>query len=338
MAGRSVTLNPQSILIYSGADRFGDGIYKLPFVQHLRRSFPNAWITWVAGKGHTVYAKELAPLVAPLINEVLNEAEIGRRWGEMRGPRPLEGRCFDLVIDTGRVFRTTMIVRRIPHHYFVSAACAYLLSDLRPKSWREAFTKPPSVVGCLRQLAELVTGKPMPAANNLELDAATVAEAAQLLPNDGSIYVGIAPGSNDRVKCWPLERYITLAEWVSQQGKRPVFFLGPSEDDWIKTIRDAVPTALLPLQSASEVTPWLTIALGRHLAAAVTNDCGAAHMLAAANAPMVALFGPTRAEKFAPDTTRLTIVKAQTWNTTQMDAIPTAAVIDALTGLLSGGK
>ena len=330
-----MTLHPQSILVYSGAERVGDGIYKLPFVQHLRHCFPDAWMTWVAGKGHTVYAKELAPLVAPLINEVLNEADIGRRWGEMTGPRPLDGRCFDLVIDTGRVFRTTMIVRRIPHHYFVSAACGYLLSDMRPESWREAFTKPPSVVGCLRQLAELVTGKAMPT-RDLDLDPATVAEAARLLPKGDKDYVGFAPGSNDLAKCWPLERYLAVAQWVSQQGKQPVFFLGPNESDWAKTVHELLPQAVLPLQNAAEVTPWLTIALGYHLQAAVTNDCGAAHMLAAADTPLVALFGPTRPEKFAPATTRLSVVKAQDWNAADMTAIPTEAVISALDALLQG--
>lgn len=328
-------LIPQSILVYSGAERVGDGIYKLPFIYHLRRSFPDAWITWVAGKGHTVYAKELAPLVAPLINEVINEAEIGRSWEEMRGPPPLDGRCFDLVIDTGRVVRTALIVRRISHHYFVSACCGYLLSDMRPKSWRQAFTKPPSVVGCLRELGELITGTPMPDVTPLDLDQETLAEAARLLPDNGDQYVGFAPGSNDPAKCWPLDRYIHVAQWAIQQGKRPVFFLGPNETSWIEVIPKAVPSALLPLQHAKEVTPWLTIALGHHLKAAVTNDCGTAHMLAAADTPLVSLFGPTRPEKFAPATSRLTVLKTQNWGSREMSAIPIEAVISALSALLA---
>ena len=332
-----MTLNPHSILIYSGAERVGDGIYKLPFIHHLRSCFPDAWITWVAGKGHTVYARELAPLVAPLINEVLNEAEIGRSWKEMIGTRPLDGRCFDLVIETGRVFRTTMIVRRIPHHYFVSASVGYLLSDLRPDNLKQAFNKPASVVGCLRELAEVVTGKPMPPACHLELDAETNALAAQLLPADGGpAYVGFTPGSNDRIKCWPLDQYIKAAAWVESQGLRPVFFLGPNETEWEPLIRAALPQALLPLQQTDQVTPWLTIALGRHLKAAITNDCGAAHMLAAADTPLVSLFGPTKPEKFAPATTRLTVLKAQDWNSSDMAAIPLDAVTQALGDLLRG--
>lgn len=332
-----MTFDPKSILIYSGAERVGDGIYKLPFVSHLRHSFPDAWITWVAGKGHTVYAKELAPLVAPLINEVLNEADIGRHWSEMLGPPPLAGRCFDLVIDTGRVFRTTMIVRRISHHYFVSSVLGYLLSDFRPAKLRDGLTKPPSVAGFLRGLAELVTGKPMPDTLDLELDGETLDEAARLLPSSETDYVGFAPGSNDPVKCWPLDHFIKVAYWVEQHGKRPVFLLGPSESHWVETIKHAIPSALLPLQDAASVTPWLTIALGRRLRAAVANDCGAAHMLAAANTPLVSLFGPTKPEKFAPSTKIITILKAQNWGGDAMASIPVEPVVAALEAILSRG-
>ena len=130
-------------------------------------------------------------------------------------------------------------------------------------------------------------------------------------------------------------RYIHVAQWAIQQGKRPVFFLGPNETSWVEVIPKALPTALLPLQQAKEVTPWLTIALGHHLKAAVTNDCGTAHMLAAANTPLVSLFGPTRPEKFAPATTKLTVLKTQNWGSSRdMSVIPTDAVISALSVLL----
>ena len=54
---------PKSVLVYVGLDRVGDGLLKLPFVRGLRRAFPNACLTWFAGKETTVYAGVLAPLV-----------------------------------------------------------------------------------------------------------------------------------------------------------------------------------------------------------------------------------------------------------------------------------
>src|SRR4029077_14023984 len=48
---RRRTLKPMEILVYSGLELLGDGVMKLPFVRALRRCFPTARITWLAGKG-----------------------------------------------------------------------------------------------------------------------------------------------------------------------------------------------------------------------------------------------------------------------------------------------
>ena len=77
--GRASLPDPGTILVYVGLDAVGDGLMKLPFVRALRAAFPSARITWMAGKGHTVYAGSLAPLVAGLVDEVLDQAGIGSR-------------------------------------------------------------------------------------------------------------------------------------------------------------------------------------------------------------------------------------------------------------------
>ena len=65
---------PGSVLVYVGLDPVGDGLIRLPFVRALRNAFPSAEITWLAGRGRSVYAHALAPLVEDLIDEVLEEA------------------------------------------------------------------------------------------------------------------------------------------------------------------------------------------------------------------------------------------------------------------------
>ena len=57
-------------------------------------------------------------------------------------------------------------------------------------------------------------------------------------------------------------------------------------------------------------------------------------MLAAADCPMVSLFGPTDPAKFAPTAARLTVIAAQDFGGRTMDAIPVAAVNRALDELL----
>lgn len=320
-----------SILVYVGTDAVGDGLIKLPFVRALRAAFPEARISWLAGKGPTVYAGILAPLVAGLIDEVIDDAGIGSRPVELLR-RPLAGRAFDLIIDTQRRVLTTLILKRVRHRRFISAAAGYLFSDARPR--RTA--KPSSMAAQLAGLVELASGRPSGAAAPLPVDSVIEAEADRLLP-PGPRYVGFAPGAGGRHKCWPLDRYLALADAMAGDGLVPVFLLGPAEAaDWAGPIRDALPSALLPVQETERPTPMLTIALGRRLAAAVANDSGTGHMLAAADIPLISLFGPTPAEKFAPVTACPTLVRAQDFGGTAMEAIPLDAVARALRQTLAG--
>jgi ADP-heptose:LPS heptosyltransferase len=321
-----MTASPATILVYVGLDAVGDGLMKLPFLRALKAAFPQARVTWMAGKGHTVYAGILAPVVHGLIDEVLDRAAIGSRLGELFGRRPLDGRRFDLIIDTQRRLLTSLILRRIGHERFISAAAGFRLSDARPSA---GYGRPPAMVAQLMDLVELASGQPARADAPLPSDPTTEAEATRLLP-DGATYVGLAPGAGGRVKCWPLERFASVARHQVRAGRVPVFLLGPAEGEWIAAIRDQVPQARFPLQDATAVTPMLTIALGRRMVAAIANDSGTGHMLALSDIPLVSLFGPTPADKFAPAARVLAVLRAQNWGSDQMGAIPEESVLAAL--------
>lgn len=321
-------LIPSSICVYVGLDFVGDGLMKLPFLRALRAAWPDARVTWLAGKGRTVFAHDLAPLAQGLIDEVVEDAGIGSHWLELLR-RPLAGRRFDLVIDTQRRVLTSLIVKRIAHGVFVSGAAGFMLSDRRPPV---AGAKPRSMVRQMLTLIETASGAQARPEAPLRLDAASMDAARRLLP-DGSAYIGLAPGAGGRHKCWPVNRFIDLAQRIAKSGRVPVFILGPGEEEWSDLCR-TVPGARLVLQDAAAqgiaVTPMLTIAVARHFAAAVANDSGAGHMLAAADIPLVSLFGPTQPEKFAPMTKRLTVLRAQDFGGAAMEAIPVDAVERAL--------
>lgn len=323
----TATFAPATICVYVGLDLVGDGLMKLPFLRALRAAYPQARITWLAGKGPTVFARELAGLAKGLIDEVVENAGIGSRAGELFGARPLPGRRFDLVIDTQRRVLTTLILRRIAHGQFVSGTAEYWLSDRRPATPGE---KPKAMIRQMLALVELASGRPADiAAAPLVLDPAVLGRARLLLP-DGARYVALAPGAGGRHKCWPLDRFIALAERLKARGAVPVFILGPGEADWVDACRK-VAGALLPLQETEgPASAELTIALARRCNAAVANDSGAGHLIAAADIPLVSLFGPTAPDKFAPMTRTLTILRAQDFGGEAMDAIAVEAVEKAL--------
>ncbi len=313
----------KSILVYVGLDLVGDGVMKLPFLSALRRLYPEARVTWLAGQGKTVYAGVLAPLLTGLVDEVIQEAGIGLSAWELIA-RPLKGRAFDLVIDTQRRVVTSLVLKRIRHGKFISAAASWALSDAVPASGK---AKRPSMIGQMFALLEAASGQAVPTPPPLSLSSELLAEAAQRLPN-GPRYVGLAPGAGGKHKCWPLANYLDVGGKLAQQGFTPVFLIGPAERDWETGIRAALPQALLPLTDADG--PPVTMALGTLLSAALANDSGTGHMLAAAGVPLVSLFGPTPPEKFAPAAERLAVIRAQDFGAEDMAAIPVGPVMDAL--------
>lgn len=319
---------PASILVYVGLDRFGDGLMKLPFARALRSTWPDARITWLAGKGETVYAGRLRDLVAGLIDEVIENAGIGLAAAELLR-RPLPDRSFDLILDTQRRAMTSLVLKRIRHRRFVSGTAGWLLSDARPPR-RE---KPPAMIRQMLDLIEAASGHAVePRRARVTLPEAIERQAAALLP-DGPPYVAVVPGAGDRRKCWPLDRFVALGGRL----EAPVVLLGPDETEWHAELAAALPRALFPLQATTlGADPALSLAVARRLKAAVANDAGMGHLLAAGDCPMVSLFGPTPARKFAPFAERLTVIEAQSFGGDDMAAIPVEAVARAVEEHLRG--
>ncbi len=326
----------KSILVYVGLDRVGDSLLKLPFVQGLRHAFPDAHITWLAGKDTSVYASFMAPAVDSLLDEVIDDAGIGLSLKELFY-RPLDGQSFDLIIDTQRVALATAIVYRIRHKAFVSPFGNFLLSTHKPS---KGYVFPKSMQRQMLDLLEIATGNtvPTPSAIDLPLDATFIAASKRALPG-GPVYVGISPGAGGFPKCWSLENFILLAKAQVNSGRVPVFILGPQERAWKQEITADVPTALFPLQTHDlgdrhGYLPQLTIALSQRLAVSVCNDSGTGHMCALGGQPLISLFGRTAPDKFTPMSSRLTIIKAQDYGGREMSFIPVDAVKEAIEAVL----
>ncbi|MFB3891446.1 MAG: glycosyltransferase family 9 protein [Phycisphaerae bacterium] len=132
----------------------------------------------------------------------------------------------------------------------------------------------------------------------------------------GSPCAVIHPGSGGAAKCWPLDKFVDLASRLTRgafaatspgpsgnpqseiRNPQRLFVLGPAEiDRW-----DAVEVGSLKRRFPVLADPPLTTLAGVLAGARlyVGNDSGVSHLAAAVGAPTVAIFGPTRAENFAP--------------------------------------
>ncbi|MGE3143217.1 MAG: glycosyltransferase family 9 protein, partial [Hyphomonadaceae bacterium] len=185
-----------------------------------------------------------------------------------------------------------------------------------------------------------------PPAAQAPLPAAYAAAARAALP-DGPVYIGLAPGAGNKARgnCWPLERFIALAEAQTEAGRAPVMILGPDEAEWLPALRARLPGALFGWPDLTEryaagleALPFCT-ALGARMTAAVTNCAGPGHLLAAGGAAMVCLYGPTNPEKFFPYAARGRWLRAADFGGDRvMEAIPLEAVRAALEAEIAQGR
>ncbi len=103
-------------------------------------------------------------------------------------------------------------------------------------------------------------------------------------------YALLAPGASPQRpgKRWPLAGWIALARALAAEGVAPAVVGGPAEAELGREI--AAGSGALSLAGATTFADLA--ALGREATLAVSNDTGPAHLLAAAGAPTLVLFGP----------------------------------------------
>ncbi|MBT4502943.1 MAG: glycosyltransferase family 9 protein [Gemmatimonadetes bacterium] len=132
------------------------------------------------------------------------------------------------------------------------------------------------------------------------------------------------PGSGGRHKCWPLERFLELAEELQQRRIQILFLWGPVEEDRLGRL----PDPLHPLH------PPGLLDLAGLLARAdlfVGNDSGPSHIAAAVGTPTLTLFGPTDPRLWSPRSSRARILRAPHSQLSALDVdLVLAAVLAAL--------
>ncbi len=337
MASNTFAVDSQEKRIAVLVDRegLGDALLKIPFLRALRRAFPAHRVWWIATH-QTAMEDDLAPWVAPLLDRVIANAGLTSLDRavvlRLRALPP-----FELVFDARTRFMTVLLARRhLKHRGFYACLPGFVLSDRLPPG---RFTRPKGIAARMLTMVEAATGRAADWTGTFEVSAAAQRLAAERLP-DGPRYVGLAPGSREVRKNWPLDRYMALAMALAAKGYTPAFLIGPQEREWLATLRAGVPQALFP--EAEPVGPALgvgrlefAIAIGRRLTATVANDSGIGHLMAAIGTPLLSLFGPSDAARWAPFGERCIIVRAQDFGGETMEAIPVDAVSDAVDRLLA---
>jgi lipopolysaccharide heptosyltransferase I len=274
----------------------GDIVMALPALSALRRSFPDARISWLV-------RPEFAPLIEghPYLDEIIffERKRLGTAW---RHPgafgslvslvRGLRGRRFDAVVDLQGLFRSAALAwlsgcpqrfgpiwrREFAHHFYTTTVSA------RPE-WVH-------VIDYYMKILEAMEAGDRKVEFVLPEKPEAVAAVGTLLSEHGidrGRYAVIIPGSAQISKCWPAERFAALADrLVSDHGLSIVATGGKAESVMIEQIADRANCPIINLAGQTSLPELVEVLRGARIV--ISNDTGPGHIAAALGRPLVMMF------------------------------------------------
>ena len=125
----------------------------------------------------------------------------------------------------------------------------------------------------------------------------------------GSLRIALASGAAyGSAKCWPAERYATLADrLIADFGADVILFGTAAESRVARRIAAAMRRGAIQLAGETSIGELPALLAQCHLF--IGNDSGAMHVAAAVGLPVVGIFGPTDPRGTAPVTPRFTLVR-----------------------------
>lgn len=149
-------------------------------------------------------------------------------------------------------------------------------------------------------------------AGRIVVKTAAVTRLAQRLTAEGvdprEPLVVLHPGAGDDLRRWPLSRFAELSRRLAQRGVLPVVPFGPEENELRGEFQQLHGNSALVL---SGLAMEELAALFSRARLFVGNDSGPTHLAAAVGCPVVAVFGPTRAEWWRPWTPFSRVVQGE---------------------------
>jgi heptosyltransferase I len=303
-----VTFDPRNILVIDFG-QLGDVVMSLPALSAIRARFPHARITVAVGKPGAEVIE-----MSGCADATISVDRVGLRDGfkplsvvrVFQVVKDVRSRKFDFVIDLHSLSETNLLG-------FLSGARKRLFARRPGRSldFLASFDRQPPidkneprqhlVDRYLDVLVPLGINNPprvprlMPRAeDNRAIDAMLRKSKAET----GVPLVGLFPGAGHPGRCWPLERFAQLADFLIRNDKvRPIIFLGPEERHMAPQMRALFPSPCVILDRLS--IPQLAAAQAR-LAVFVSNDTGPAHLAAAVGTPIVVLIDVPTPHAYVP--------------------------------------
>ncbi|HOX44270.1 MAG TPA: glycosyltransferase family 9 protein [Myxococcota bacterium] len=271
----------------------GDILLASPVAGRLRLLRPEAHITWLVDEGYQALLAH-----HPAVDRVVAYDYLGRH----RGPAGLRVLCAELgaveaVYDLQHKLRSSLVcaaLRPAARRVLVKRRG---LEVVRALLGHDTILRGPHQVERNLSLLDGVGEAPLPVA---VADPASLPEARAWRRDFAGERpaVGLVVGARHATKRWPREHWSLLAARCLEEGLAVALLGGPEDADDIEALRAGLAGARLGAFHAAGLAGLM--ARLACLDALVCPDSGPAHLAAALGRPVVALFGPTSPERWAP--------------------------------------
>lgn len=318
------------VLLYNSGGGIGDAIQILPLINALKTELKNTKFYYLcAHENH--FNSTLSDFGCRIDTLDLGIKYFGFRWRHLfiikKKLNDHNIKRYDLIIDLQSKIRNSLVLKMIPHKFFISSSFNYKFSkpSLNIKKKNKINENILQAVNSILNInCKLIDFD----INNIENKF--VIESKKLLPNNNYIGFSITQGNVYRKKEWPLNNIVNLCNKLKQNNKTPVFFIEKKNKELKNKIQELLPFSLFPEHESNLSSPALVVCLGKRLEFAITIDNGVMHMLSLSKVPMISLFGPTDARKFAPEYRKSIVLDSKKLhNTKNISAITVEDVLKA---------
>lgn len=300
---------PQKILV-TFLMHLGDLLLTTPFIEVLRRAYPQAQIDYLVDKKLAGVVQENKYLSRVLeIDKKGQDRSIGALY---RYAQKLSQENYDLVINLHPNERTSFLTASMRAKYKVGA-CHFLFRPFYNKvvKLKRQLHAADMYLEVLRELGisqDLTNqGLQMPISTVALANSTQFYQQAGLKPQDKLI--GLNIGSAVLTKRWPGERFAQVADTLSKSGYKIVFFGGSMDTELVEDALSYMQTK--PIVATGKFSLQELAAAMQRCSLIITNDSGPMHVAISQKVPIVAMYGPSSPKLYGPYTERAVIVTAE---------------------------
>jgi len=284
----------------------GDIVLALPAISALRRSFPDAEISWLVRPEFELILKNHPDLNHTIL---FDRKLLGKAWFSPSAlaalsslVKTLHRKQFDIVIDLQGLFRSGLLA------YLTGCKTRLGMANARefaPAFYTLTVPQSPDCIHLVDYYLRIIscTGASDTAVQFKFPEDPAADDSVRKLLNTHNVKIGnyavLIPGSAHIDKCWPIDRFAALADRINAEFRLSIVAAGGESEK--KIIEKLGELASVPIANFAGLTNLIELtALLKAARLVVSNDTGPGHIAAALGVPLVMIFGRINPARIAP--------------------------------------